>query len=171
MTQDFTEKTIFYGKWYLWLAVFLLVYALVRVIGDEDSSSSDQQSVVTSGPNGSRGSEATASRRKRLGVEEQQIVHTLKLVLVNDLSNLAAVASQYRLRASTMGGGQGSFSGFTLPRRLKSNENASFDAQVHSSNLVRLTAVSTKYRSNMVVVDVDEYGNLSNWTYTGYFGE
>ena len=47
-----------------------------------------------------------------------------KDAMINDINNIAANAYQYRIRTSSMGGGNNSYVGYTIPTRLSSNSNA-----------------------------------------------
>ena len=89
--------------------------------------------------------------------------------IINDLGNLAATAYQFRIRPASMGGGEGSYVGFEIPTKLRTNENAEYGARVVTSDLIELTAISSENKANTVVVFLNEEGKLKNWTYTGDF--
>ncbi len=166
MIQKFATKTSVYNRWYVWLAVFIVFYGLVRYIEDHETPGSGQQSHSASGRNN-----AKDPRKSSLNPQERVIVDAIRNTLTNDLSILASAAYQYRLRPTSMGGGQGSYLGFVIPKKMKANENATYEAQVFSPNLVTLTAVSARNQSDVIVVHVDDSGNLSDWTYGGDFGD
>jgi len=46
--------------------------------------------------------------------------------IISDLTNLAAHAHEYRMRPSSMDGGGGSYSGYSIPHGLRSNENGKY---------------------------------------------
>ena len=48
--------------------------------------------------------------------------------IINDVNNLAANAYQYRIRTSSMGGGNNSYAGYNVPTKLSSNANATYSA-------------------------------------------
>ena len=58
-----------------------------------------------------------------LSLFSAQSVQSNKDAMINDLNNLAAHAYQFRIRPSSMGGGQGTYTGYTIPTKMKSNEN------------------------------------------------
>jgi hypothetical protein len=89
--------------------------------------------------------------------------------LANDLNTLAATAYQYRAALRTLGGGQGSFSGFIIPMRLKTNDNGTFDVIDAQANSITLNAVSVRNSTNSIRVTVKSDGKLDDWTYEGDF--
>jgi hypothetical protein len=155
--------------WFVWFMIFGLLVGLVRMVVQEYSSDPNEESGSGSGASQTGNSEGTVHRKRSMSIQEETAIRAIKDVMVNDLYNLAAVAYQYRLRPNSMGGGQGSYAGFTVPKRMRSNANATFEVQVISTNLVKLTGVSTQYGSNSIIVHVDEKGDVSSWGYTGDF--
>jgi hypothetical protein len=95
-------------------------------------------------------------------------IETYKDAMVNDLSNIAADAIAYKTRTSTMGGGQGGFTGYTLPVKFASNVNGTYTAAA-SQNSVTVTGTSSIDPANMITVVVDSNGKLTSWTYAGDF--
>ncbi len=59
-----------------------------------------------------------------LSLFSAQSVQSNRDAIINDLNNLAAQAYQYMIRPSSMGGGQGSYGGFSIPSKMVTNENA-----------------------------------------------
>jgi hypothetical protein len=89
--------------------------------------------------------------------------------MINDLNHLGATAYKYRNTIRALGGGAGSYSDFTIPSSMKSNDDASFsvaDVQVNSLTLIATSAVNP---SNTIKVTVESDGKLDNWTYLGDF--
>ena len=87
--------------------------------------------------------------------------------LVNDLNNLAANAYQYRIRPTTMGGGGGAYTGYTIPTKLVSNDNGSFTRAAAAQSV---TFVGTSGQGYGTVTAVcDSTGRLTSFTYTGQF--
>jgi hypothetical protein len=103
-----------------------------------------------------------------LSLFNAQSVQSNRDALVNDLNNLAAQAFQYRIRPTSMGGGQGDYSSFAIPSKMRTNENGTFTASP-SQNSISFTAVSAQNASNTVVVTIDSFGRLSGWSYSGDF--
>lgn len=101
--------------------------------------------------------------RERTGVSNRDAI-------INDLNNLAAQAYQYRIRPSSMGGGQGSYAGFKIPARMASNGNGTYETLIVEPNLVRFRATSGAVNGT-VESSIDRDGRLSDWKYSGAFAE
>lgn len=95
-------------------------------------------------------------------------VNQNKDAIINDLNNLAAISFQYRIRSKEMGGGGGSYIGFSIPEKMQQNENATFKAEVLDKDHIRFTAASAKGFGS-VSETIDETGRMGDWTYTGQF--
>jgi hypothetical protein len=89
--------------------------------------------------------------------------------LINDLNNLAALAYQYRIRPSSMGGGNGAYTGLKMPEKMQANENGTFTYTVVGPNEVKIKAVSAKVKGAVIETTLDDDGRLSHWTYWGEF--
>jgi hypothetical protein len=103
-----------------------------------------------------------------LSLFSAQSIQSNRDAIINDLNNLAAQAYQYRIRPTSMGGGQGEYSSFTIPTKMKTNENATYSASP-SPNSIAFTAVSVQNTSNTVKVTIDSFGRLNGWLYSGDF--
>lgn len=103
-----------------------------------------------------------------LSLFSAQSIQANKDAIINDLNNIAAHAYQYKIRPSSMGGGQGSYSGYAIPSKMASNENAAFVA-TPSANTVSIVATSSSNTTNTVTAVVDSDGRLGSWTYAGDF--
>jgi hypothetical protein len=101
--------------------------------------------------------------------EAQSPIVSNRDALINDLNNLAALAYQYRIRPSSMGGGNGSYEGLKMPEKMKSNENGTFTYTVAGPNEVKIKAVSAKVKGAAIETTLDGEGRLSHWTYWGEF--
>ena len=101
------------------------------------------------------------------------LVQSNRDAIINDLNNLAAQAYQYMIRPSSMGGGQGSYGGFSIPSKMVTNENATYSigAATASASAMSLvfTATSVQNTTNTVTVNLDSQGHLNSWTYGGDF--
>jgi hypothetical protein len=93
-----------------------------------------------------------------------------KDAVINDLNNLAAQAYQYRIRPTSMGGGGGSYLGYTIPPRMTSSENATYSC-IAEADTIRYAAVVSANRKNGMRVLVDGDGRLTQWQYYGDFKE
>jgi len=97
-----------------------------------------------------------------------QSIQSNRDAIINDLNNLAAQAYQYRIRPTSMGGGQGDYSSFVIPTKMRTNENATYSA-TPSTNSIAFTAVSAQNPTNTVSVTIDSFGRLGGWSYAGDF--
>lgn len=161
----------FFLRWYVLVALTLVLYGVSLIYQDHLSPGPPPESSSTSAQNNVSEQEADGSSGKLLSNQEMSMVRAMKDCLINDFHVIAASAFQYRLRPISLGGGQGSYEGFTIPIKLRANNNATYYAQVLSASFVRITGVSTKYRSDMIAARLDEKGNLSGWAYTGNFSD
>jgi hypothetical protein len=71
--------------------------------------------------------------------------------IIADLTNLAANAYQYRIRPEVMGGGGGSYAGYSIPYSLQSNENGTYEVVGRAtSRSITFKGTSTQYTSDSV---------------------
>lgn len=94
-------------------------------------------------------------------------VQANKDAIINDLNNLAANGYQYRIRPTTMGGGGGSYSGYTIPSKLASNENAAYTVGSISASSMTFTGTSSQGYGTVVAV-LDSTGKLGTFSGTLY---
>jgi hypothetical protein len=98
-----------------------------------------------------------------------QSVTSNRDAMFNDLNNLGAQAHQYRVRISSMGGGQGSYVAFSIPPNMRTNENATYSLSNVQASSIEFLAVSASDASNTIKVTVDSDGKLNDWAYGGDF--
>ncbi|MGA3245908.1 MAG: hypothetical protein ABSE41_14925 [Bacteroidota bacterium] len=103
-----------------------------------------------------------------LSLFSAQSVQSNRDAIINDLNNLAAQAYQFRIRPSSMGGGQGDYTTFSIPSKMKTNENGTYTA-APTTNTIVFTAVSAQNASNTIKVTIDSGGKLGTWVYSGDF--
>ena len=103
-----------------------------------------------------------------LSLFSAQSIQSNRDAMINDLNNLAAQAYQFRIRPISMGGGQGDYSTFSIPLKMRTNENATYTA-APGTTTISFTAVSAQNPSNTIQVTIDSDGRLSGWSYTGDF--
>jgi hypothetical protein len=96
------------------------------------------------------------------------MIQSSKDAIISDFNSLASQAYQYRIRPATMGGGGGYYRGYTIPRRLASNDNAEYEAIVSSDSTVVFTGTS-KHKLGTVKATLDNDGRLGSFEYTGEF--
>jgi hypothetical protein len=89
-----------------------------------------------------------------------------KDAMINDINNIAANAYQYRIRTSSMGGGNNSYVGYVIPSRLSSNSNATYAAGSLSATGCTITGTSSSNSGCTVVGVIDANGGL-NLTFGG----
>ena len=104
-----------------------------------------------------------------LSLFSAQSIQANKDAIINDLNNIAAHAYQFKIRPSSMGGGQGSYSGYAIPSKMSSNENAVFSVTSATATAVTIVATSSANTTNTVTAVVDSDGRLGSWTYAGDF--
>ncbi len=104
-----------------------------------------------------------------LSLFSAQSIQANKDAIINDLNNIAAHAYQFKIRPSSMGGGQGSYSGYSIPSKMASNENASYSVSSATATAVTVLATSSANTTNTVTAVVDSDGRLGSWTYAGDF--
>lgn len=63
-------------------------------------------------------------------------IETKRNNVTNELVNLAALAQQYYMKPSSMGGGSRTFSGWTIPSELTTTANGNFTAVVMADDVV-----------------------------------
>jgi hypothetical protein len=103
-----------------------------------------------------------------LSLFSAQSVQSNRDAIINDLNNLAAQAYQFRIRPTSMGGGQGDYTTFSIPVKMRTNENGTYVASP-STNSIDITATSAQNSSNYITVTIDSDGRLTNWSYFGDF--
>lgn len=94
-------------------------------------------------------------------------VSTNQDAIINDLNNLAANAYQYRIRPTSLDGGNGSYTGYKIPEALRSNDNASYTSQANSDNVKFLGISSHGYGA--ISTTCDGVGKLGDFSYTCKF--
>ncbi|OGU30844.1 MAG: hypothetical protein A2X67_14555 [Ignavibacteria bacterium GWA2_55_11] len=104
-----------------------------------------------------------------LSLFSAQSIQANKDAIINDLNNIAAHCYQFKIRPSSMGGGQGSYSGYAIPTKMATNENATFSVSSATATSVTIVATSTANTTNTVTAVVDSDGRLGSWTYAGDF--
>ena len=90
-----------------------------------------------------------------------------KDAIINDLQNLGQYAYRYKLKPEPLGGGGSLYTGFNIPAKLASNDNATYSATTTAS-AVTFTALSA-FGFGTIVADVDSAGVMNSFTYTGDF--
>jgi len=103
-----------------------------------------------------------------LSLFSAQSVQSNRDAMINDLNNLAAQAYQFRIRPTSMGGGQGDYTTFSIPVKMRTNENGTY-SNANTANDITITAISAQNASNYITVTIDSDGHLTGWSYYGDF--
>jgi hypothetical protein len=88
--------------------------------------------------------------------------------ITNDIFNISANAYQYMIRPKSMGGGSGSYLGYELPGKLRSNENGEYIAIVFSNEELDIIGTS-KLGNGTIKGRLNSEGKVFDWEYTGAF--
>jgi hypothetical protein len=89
-------------------------------------------------------------------------VQANKDAITNDLNNIMANAYQYRIRTSSMGGGNNSYAGYAIPTRLSSNSNAVYTiTTAGTATTLGVTGTSSSVASSTVVASINANGNVT----------
>jgi hypothetical protein len=97
-----------------------------------------------------------------------QAVQTNRDFIINELNMLAMDAAQYNILPRQLGGGGRSFVGYSVPEIKAKTEEASYTV-TGTTNMLIFHAVSTRYPSCVVQVEVDSVGHMRGWIYKGEF--
>lgn len=100
-----------------------------------------------------------------LSMFSAQSVQSNKDAIINDLNNIAANAYQFKIRPTSMGGGGGSYVGYSVPSKMVSNANASYNATGASATEITITGTSGQYSGGTVTAKLNSNGELGSWTY------
>ena len=103
-----------------------------------------------------------------LSLFSAQSVQSNRDAIINDLNNLAAQGYQFYIRPTSMGGGQGSYTSFSIPSKMTANENGTYTCTTGASTVL-FSAAALSPTTNTVIVTLDSQGHLSGWTYGGDF--
>ncbi len=96
-----------------------------------------------------------------LSLFSAQSVQANKDAIINDINNVAAYCYQYRIRPTSMGGGQGSYVGIVLPSKMTSNDNANYALSSIGANAVTITGTNAVNAGQSVSGVLDDKGKFS----------
>lgn len=97
-----------------------------------------------------------------------QSIQSNKDAMINDMNNLAANAYQFRIRPRSMGGGSSSYESYSIPKRLRSNENGSYTPTA-TADEITIVGISAQNPTNSITAVIASNGKLGSWTYVGDF--
>ena len=107
-----------------------------------------------------------------LSLFSAQSIQSNKDAIINDLNNIAAQAYQYKIRPSSMAGGNGFYTGFKIPGKMATNANAIYGSTAAADGQsVAFTATSQSNTANIVYCTIDSEGKFTTdgWSYTNDF--
>jgi hypothetical protein len=104
-----------------------------------------------------------------ISIVSAQTVATNRDALINDLNHLASYAFDYRLRLRSMGGGQGDYTDFVIPPKMRVNEDGTYSIVSAGINSISLVAASAENTSNTIQILVGSEGKITAWTFGGDF--
>jgi hypothetical protein len=81
--------------------------------------------------------------------------------------NIAANAYQFKIRPTTMGGGGGSYSGYTIPSKMAADDNGLYTTGTIASNSIQIKGASTVNTAWVATLTSDDTGRTTI-TYTGW---
>jgi hypothetical protein len=84
-----------------------------------------------------------------------------KDAMINDVNNIAANAYQYRIRTTSMGGGNNSYVGYAVPSKLSSNANATYVASGQTATACVITGTSIPNSPGTVVGTLATDGTMA----------
>lgn len=99
---------------------------------------------------------------------QAQAVQSNKDFMINEINVIAWNAHQHKILPKSVGGGEGAFSGYSVPKELGSTEDGEYDVTA-SPNQCTIKATSKKYPSAEITVILNEAGRLQEWSYKGLF--
>ncbi|MGD0036161.1 MAG: hypothetical protein ABSC53_02565 [Bacteroidota bacterium] len=77
--------------------------------------------------------------------------------IINDLNNIAANAYQFYIRPASMGGGANSYTNYTIPSRMSSNENGAYTVNANG-NTCTITGTSASVSGATIQAAVSNTG-------------
>lgn len=97
-----------------------------------------------------------------------QSVGANKDAIISDITNLASNSYQFRVRPLSMGGGGGSYTDYSIPNVLATNENGTY-ARVVVADLVTFTGTSAQGYGDVTGAYGADGRLIGTFTFTGQF--
>jgi hypothetical protein len=111
---------------------------------------------------------AYISETTRASLRHAQAVQGNRDVMINELNLLSIDAAQYYILPKAAGGGWKTFEGYAIPSKLAKTEDAAYTV-TDTKNAASFHAVSLRYPSCSIDVQVDSIGEMRGWRYYGEF--
>jgi hypothetical protein len=83
------------------------------------------------------------------------------------LVNVSANAYQFKIRPTTMGGGGGTYTNYTIPSKMAQDDNGSYTLGTVATNSIQIKGTSTVNTAWVATCTSDDTGRTSI-TYTGW---
>jgi len=83
------------------------------------------------------------------------------------LVNVAANAYQFKIRPTTMGGGGGAYTNYTIPTKMAKDDNGSYTLGTIATNSIQIKGTSTVNTAWVATCTSDDTGRTSI-SYTGW---
>lgn len=102
---------------------------------------------------------------------DAQAIASNRDAIINELNWIALHAVQYRILPKELGGGAGSYAGFTMPTHMATTENASYSITDLTADKIGFVATSRIYPASTVSVTFgsDRQPIPTSWKYSGEF--
>ena len=94
-----------------------------------------------------------------------QSVKSNQDAILSDLANLAADGYQYKIRPTSMGGGNGTYAGYSITATGSwgtSNPNATYSIVTQTATALKLSAASKQVNGATIDVTYDGNGKVTN---------
>ena len=106
-----------------------------------------------------------------LSLFSAQSIESNKDAMVNDINNINAHAYQYFIRPVSMGGGGGSFTGYKIPTKMSSNDNATYSCGTPAGTTIQVDGNSVANPSSHVIATFDAVAGkvTGNFSFSGVF--
>ena len=88
--------------------------------------------------------------------------------IMYELNLVACRLYEYRVLPKTLGGGNGTFAGFVLPKDLASTTEAQYTIELQDT-LAIAKATSVKYPPGTITAKISDKGKFLEWKYSGVF--
>ena len=111
---------------------------------------------------------AVIQRNVSASLHESQAIIENKDAMLYEMNPVAERLYEYRVLPKELGGGNGSFTGFTLPKDLASTTEAQYKIELHDT-LAIVEAKSVKYPLGTITAKISKQGKFLDWKYSELF--
>jgi len=111
---------------------------------------------------------AMIQRSVSSSLHESQATVENQDAIMYELNSVACKLYEYRVLPKELGGGNGSFAGFTLPKDLASTTEAQYEIEQRGADAI-VKATSVKYPPGTITARISSKGQFLEWKYSGVF--